>query len=260
MDRLRGILTFCAILGLLLNAVLAAGPAAAEPIELPQADRNALESLLGPGVVGAAVSGKPLPASSRFMPVQDATWTFRFASGEQQGATEQAVLTPLPQDTAGKSGRFAIGGETILYFRESDGGDLYIVTEHNLREGRITRFAPSEPVILSGMTPGSSKRTQADVKLYDVSDPNEVTHQGMVDLTYSYIGAYKVTVPAGAFDAVLIKWHYNGEVGPASVEDTQYRFFAEGVGPIATVDKSDISAFLVYQDHSKAGKVLVEKN
>jgi hypothetical protein len=165
-------------------------------------------------------------------------------------------MTP---NEAGARGRLDVGGKTVFYFRESGDGDLFIISEHNQREGMITRFTPSEPVILSGMMPGASKMTTATVKLYDLADPNEVKHQGTVDLTYSYLGVYAVTVPAGTFDAVLLKWHYKGEVGPASVEDTQYRFFAEGIGPVATVDRSDISAFLVYQDHAKTGKVLVRK-
>ena len=56
----------------------------------------------------------------------------------------------------------------------------------------------------------------------------------------SYLGAFKVTVPAGTYDAALIKWDYKGEVGPASIEDTQYRFMAEGVGVVAMVDKKNI--------------------
>ena len=70
------------------------------------------------------------------------------------------------------------------------------------------------------------------------------------------LGAYRITTPAGSYDAALIRWTYQGKVGPAKIDDTQYRFFAEGVGMVASVDKLDISALLVYQDHSKFGKLL----
>ncbi len=98
------------------------------------------------------------------------------------------------------------------------------------------------------------------VKVYDLGDPGDLTHQGSLDVIYSYVGAYKVTVPAGTYDAALIKWSYNGSVGPANVEDTQYRFLAEEVGIVAAVEKKDITAMLVYNDNSKYGKVLVSKN
>ncbi len=259
MIRLRGLLTFCASVVVSLNAALAAEPGTSAPIPLPQADRAVLERLLGPGVVGEALPGKPLLASSEFMPVADVTWVFRFTGGKQSGTTEEAVLTRMSRDKTGKSGRFAVGDDSVYYFRQSGDGDLYIISEHDQQEGMITRFTPSEPVILSGMAPGTTKRKQSTVKLFDLSDPKDLAHQGTVNLSYSYIGTYRVTVPAGTFDAVLIKWRYQGEVGPATVEDTQYRFFAEGMGPVAMVDKSNISAYLLYQDNSKQGRVLVRK-
>ena len=84
-----------------------------------------------------------------------------------------------------------------------------------------------------------------------------MSHNGTLDVTYSYLGAYKVTTPAGAYDAALIKWAYKGKVGPAKVQDTQYRFFAPKVGMVASVDHLDVSAFLLYQKQTKFGKVLV---
>ncbi len=79
-------------------------------------------------------------------------------------------------------------------------------------------------------------------------------------MTYSYLGAHEVTVPAGTYNATLIKWVYKGKVGPARIEDTQDRFMAEDVGVVAMVDKKDISALLIYRDQSKYGKVLVKAN
>jgi hypothetical protein len=85
-----------------------------------------------------------------------------------------------------------------------------------------------------------------------------VSHKGALDVTYSYLGAYKVTTPAGAYDAALIKWAYKGKVGPANVDDTQYRFFAPKVGMVASVDQLEVSAFLIYQKHTKLGRLLVQ--
>jgi hypothetical protein len=77
-------------------------------------------------------------------------------------------------------------------------------------------------------------------------------------VTYSYLGAYKVTTPAGVYDAALIKWAYEGKVGPAKVDDTQYRFFAPKVGMVASVDKLEVSALFLYHSHSKFGKLLAQ--
>jgi len=108
------------------------------------------------------------------------------------------------------------------------------------------------------MKPGDSQSVTIDVKVYDLSSPNEVSHSGSLQLTYSYIGAYKVTVPAGSYDAALLKWDYNGSVGPASVQDTQYRLVAKDVGIVASIEKKKISAMLFYHDNSNTGRVLVQ--
>ena len=87
-----------------------------------------------------------------------------------------------------------------------------------------------------------------------------MTHTGSLALTVSYLGRYQVTVPAGTYPAALIKWQYNGQVGPATVSDVEYRFFADGVGPVAVIDKQSVSAFLVYNNNTKFGKVLSAKS
>lgn len=260
MKRLRGLPALCAVLVLSLNSALAAEPETSQAIELPQTDRNALERQLGQGVVGAALPGKPLPDTSKLLPIRDTSWIFRFVSGDQQGTTQPIDFAPLKRDSSGATGRFSVATKTVYFVRQSDNGDLSIVSEQDLKEGVIVRYAPPEPMILSGMNPGESRQMNISVKVYDLGDPSDLTHQGSLAVTYSYVGAYTVTVPAGAYDAALIKWSYNGSVGPANIEDTQYRFLAEGVGIVASVDKKDISAMLLYNDDSKYGKVLVSKN
>ena len=98
-----------------------------------------------------------------------------------------------------------------------------------------------------------SGATVATDELDDLDEPQEV------DLTYTCVGAYEVTVPAGTFETVLFSWRYDGKVGPARVKDDQYWFFADGLGPVARINMKDISAMLVYRDTSKVAGVLVER-
>ena len=67
-----------------------------------------------------------------------------------------------------------------------------------------------------------------------------------------------ISKPAGTFDTALVEWNFDGEVGPASVKESQYRFMVEGIGPVAVVEKKAISAFLIYNNDSKFGKVLIK--
>ena len=221
------------------------------------ADEQAmLTELLGQGVIGAPVAGATLTPS--FAPLRDGTWTYQIVGGPDQGQSEPHVVTRLQGDPSGANWRYAVGAKSVLLIKQTDDGSLVFVSQEDLDQGVISRYAPPEPGLLTGMAPGDSKDFTIDVKVSDLSSPQDVAHEGTLDVTYSYIGAYKITTPAGSYDAALIKWAYNGKVGPASVEDTQYRFFAEKVGMVASVDKLDVSAFLLYKKHTKFGKVLAQ--
>ena len=147
-------------------------------------------------------------------------------------------MTRLQGDSSGANWRYAVGAKSVLLIKQTDDGSLVFVSQEDLDQGVISRYTPPEPGLLTGMAPGDSKDFTIDVKVSDLSSPQDAAHEGTLDVTFSYIGAYKITTPAGSYDAALIKWAYNGKVGPASVEDTQYRFFAEKVGMVASVDKS----------------------
>jgi hypothetical protein len=245
--------------GAVLAALLAAGPslapaAAADTIPLPQADRTALEQLLGSGVVGDPVAASPLAAAD--IPLREGTWTYQVVAGKKKGQTENDVLTQLERDQSGASWKVETGAKDLAFIQLGDNQDIEVLSEQDTDQGVVTRFTPAEPILTTGMSPGDSKKVTIGVKVYDLSSPDEVSHSGSLALEYSYLGAYKVTVPAGSYEAALLRWVYDGSVGPASVKDTQYRFVAKDVGMVASIEKKKISAMLLYHDDSNTGRVL----
>jgi hypothetical protein len=229
-------------------------PAAAA--SLTAGEQAMLAELLGQGVVGAPVAGKTLTAD--FAPLRDGTWTYQIVGGKNAGQMEQHVVKRLERDPSHASWRYAVGSARLVFIRQMGDGSLTFVTEEDADEGVITRYDPPEPGLLTGLAPGDSRTSSVGVQVSDLSDPGVVSHKGTLDVTYSYLGAYKVTTPLGTYDAALIKWAYKGKVGPAKVQDTQYRFFAPKVGMIASVDHLDVSAFLLYQKQTKFGKLLAK--
>lgn len=236
--------------------LLAPGVALAAGAALTTAEQAMLEELLGQGVIGAPVAGGTLTPS--FAPLRAGTWVYQIVGGEEQGQSEQHVVSRLERDPSGASWRYAVGSKGVLYIKQADDGSLTFQSQEDTDQGVISRYAPAEPGLLTGLAPGDSRASSIAVKVYDLSDPQDVTHDGTLEVTYSYLGAYEITTPAGSYDAALIRWTYQGKVGPAKIDDTQYRFFADNVGMVASVDKLDISALLVYQDHSKFGKLLAQ--
>lgn len=95
-------------------------------------------------------------------------------------------------------------------------------------EGVISRFSPAEPMLIPGLRPGEERRVKSGVSVFDLATPGRETHSGSLDVAHTYIGTYAVTVPAGKFDASLLRWNYAGKIGPASVNDVQYWFVAKG--------------------------------
>ena len=248
-------LSILAIAGPLLLVVPGAAPAVAAA-SLTSGEQAMLQEMLGQGVVGAPVAGSTL--TPEFAPLRDGTWTYQIVGGKNAGQTEQHVVTRLQRDTSGASWRYAVGTTGLVFIKQMKDGSLTFVTEEDADQGVITRYEPPEPGLLTGLAPGGSRSSSIGVQVSDLSDPSVVSHSGTLEVTYSYIGAYKVTTPAGTYDAALIKWAYQGKVGPAKVDDTQYRFFAPKVGMVASVDKLDVSALFVYHEHSKFGKLLAK--
>ena len=250
--RPLGIVSALVIIGPLLLAPDAARAAAG----LSADEQALLTQLLGRGALGEPVAGSPLTAS--YAPLRDGTWTYQIVGGEDQGQSEQHVVTQLQGDPSGANWRYAVGNKSVQLIKQTDDGSLVFVAQEDLDQEVISRYAPPEPGLLVGMAPGDSKTFSIGVKVSDLSSPQDVSHEGKLNLTYSYIGAYRVNTPAGSYDAALIKWAYSGKVGPAKVEDTQYRFFADNVGMVASVDKLNVSAMLVYKKHTKFGKLLAQ--
>ena len=245
-----------AIIGPLLLVDPGAAPAAGTATPLTAAEHAMLEELLGPGVVGEPVAGGKL--TPEYAPLRDGTWTYRIVGGKDAGQTEQHVVERLERDKSGASWRYAVGAKGLVFIKKMKDGSLTFVTDEDSEQAVIARYEPPEPALLVGLAPGDTRSSSVAVAVSDLSDPTVVSHKGRLEVTYSYLGAYKVTTPAGTYDAALIKWAYKGKVGPAKVDDTQYRFFAPKVGMLASVDHLDVSAFLVYQKQTKFGKLLVQ--
>jgi hypothetical protein len=241
------------VLAALLVAGLALAPlAAADTVPLPQADRAALEQLLGSGVVGDPVEASPLAPAD--VPLREGTWTYQIVAGKNQGQTENDVVTKLEGDPSGAGWKVAMGGKDVAFVQAGADGNIAILSEQDADQGVLTRFSPAEPILIDGMQPGDSQNTTIAVNVYDLSNLQEVSHSGSLQLEFSYIGAYQVTVPAGSYDAALLRWVYDGSVGPASVKDTQYRLIAKDVGIVASIEKKKISALLLYHDNSNTGR------
>ena len=227
-------------------------------IELQAEDKEAL-AILGKGVVGKALSAKPITDTARLMPLKEGTWTYRVLTGDHKGTNQEDIIARPKHEDSGKSWRRVVGKKYIDYYRVRNGGKIEMASEVDLVEDVITRYTPMFPVMFDGMRPGEKNEVKTDIRVYDLHDPTDEKYKGHLKVTHTYVGAYEVTVPAGKYQTVLIKSSYTGKVGPASVNDVGYKFYAEGMGIVASVERSHVAAFLFYDKKTMTPKVLVHK-
>jgi hypothetical protein len=227
-------------------------------LELPETDREAL-SILGKGVVGRAVRADPIADDAELMPLEPGKWTYRVLAGDQAGETQEDLIASPEHDKTGKSWRRVVGKQYIEYLRVANKGKIELASEVDLVEDLITHYSPIFSVIQNGMRPGETRSVETDIGVSDLHDPTYDKYKGRLKVTHTYVGAYELVVPAGTYRAVLIKSTYKGKVGPASVDDVGYVFYSPGVGIVAAVERTHVSAFLFYDKTTQTPKILLNR-
>jgi len=234
---------------------LAAAQGSGAVVPLPAQMQQAAQTYL-PGVVGA-----PVPSfliTPNMASLQAGSRTYTVVSGPDAGSTETHVIAPLKGDKSGAQWHYTVG-QRSAYLKLVPGESLSIVAETDADQGVITRYSPPLPLLVAGMQAGDSKQMTLQVSVFDLTDPTDQTHSGSLNTTLTYVGAYQVTVPAGTFNAALLRWSFNGTIGPATVEDIQARFVSPYVGMVAAAEKRDVAAFLIYNDNTKIGRALAQR-
>lgn len=254
-----------AVLAVLLLTAIAwaqAQPAGGGPaIPLPDGDRRELEKYLGTGVIGAPVAAQPLgTVTDYFSRSEKVVFTFQSLQGKDAGKPVAGHFAWLQRQEDARAWQFDAGGRNVLFGRATKAGTIELLSGQDREQGVVSRYAPAQPLLVPGLKPGTTRQARIAVSVFDLAKPDRQTHSGSLDLVHTYVGAYSVTVPAGTFDAALLRWAYKGKVGPASISDVQYRFLARGTGVVAMVESVDVSAMLVYRDSTRIARVLVKRD
>jgi hypothetical protein len=228
-------------------------------IPLPGEDRAQIEKYLGTGVIGEPIAAAALMTADQYLPPKGTVTSYRVRDSNGKTRTENHKVEETADPMFAPGWRYAAEPVGAFFLQKTADGGATILGEQDLEQKVLSRFTPGEPLMVAGLAPGQSRKVTVQVAVSNLSNPTKVNHTGSLDITYTYIGAYKVTVPAGTYDTVLIKWDYKGSVGPASVKLTEYRFIAPGAGMIAMVESRHISAMLIYNDKTRLGKLMQPK-
>jgi hypothetical protein len=241
-----------------LAAMLRSPVSAADGVvlPLPPDDQQQLTAMLGSGVVGQALSSAPIADVSVYFPLQERTFTYQVTAGKNAGQTQQLAVARATRPSGSPAWRFGLSPSLAGFLRQTASGDLLMPAVSDSGEGVIVVTTPPNPFLLNGMQPGASRTVSQTVAVNYLDDPTRRDYSGTLNAKYTYVGTYQVTVPAGTYQAILVRLHYTGKVGPAHTDDTAYYLFAPQVGVVAMVSQEDVEAFWIIHIDSRSGKVL----
>jgi hypothetical protein len=246
-------------LSLLLSFILGAPPVSAAPkgavTPLP-ADIAKDLAILGKGVVGKALPAPPVDDVKPYLNLGDGKWEYQILSGGKDGAKVRTESYEKGPDVDGaKTWQRTLGTEYVEYLKLLPNGDLSKYLEDDLELGYTSRFLPG-PLWHAGTKAGETSKGKGTIEAFKTDKPDHISYTGKMNMEITYVGAYEVTTPAGTWPAILIKTDYTIKIGPANVSDTMYVFYAKGIGKLAEIEATRVSALLIYHSTTNVAKVL----
>src|SRR5277367_1273918 len=246
-------------LGLVLLTSSLAGAQQGAVLPLPPQDQQNITAQLGAGVVGAALPSSAISDPSVYFPLEQKSQQFQVVAGPHAGTVQTLGLAKARRPGGKMAWRFAMSPSLNGFMRETPQGDIIMAALTDSGEGVVVVTTPANPFLPKGMQPGESRSYTQQVQVNYLDDPSDQRYSGSITGTYTYVGTYQVTVPAGSFPAVLFRVNCEGKVGPAHTVNTGYNFFAPGVGMVAMILEEDVTAFWLFNIDSTTGKVLMSK-
>jgi hypothetical protein len=250
------------VLALALGALLMPiGPACADGVvlPLPAADQQKINTQLGPNLVLKSLPSKPIDDPSVYFPLRDKALTYQVTAGPHAGNTQTLGLAKVRRPGGKLAWRFDFSPSLSGFLHQTPEGDLIMPSVTDTGEGVVVITTPANPFVLKGMQPGETRSYSQQVSVIELSDPSDQEYSGSLTGTYTYVGNYQVQVPAGTYDAILLRLKCTGKVGPAETQDAAYYFFAPGVGVVAMISQEDATAFWIIHIDTSSGKVLSSK-
>jgi len=255
-NRGNALRTLVAILLGLLLSVSESVRAQSVVLPLPPEDQQNINTKLGPGVVGNALPSKPIQDVSVYFPLQEKRLTYQVTAGPNSGNTQTLGLAKVRRPSGKSAWRFQFSPTLAGFIHQTPEGDLMMPAINDTGEGVVVISTPANPFVLKGMKPGEMRPYSQQVSVIDLSNPADREYSGSLNGTYTYVGTYQVTVPAGTYKAVLLRLKCEGKVGPAHTQDAAYYFFAPGKGVVAMISQEDATAFWIIHIDTSTGKVL----
>lgn len=197
----------------------------------------------------------PLTRADQWLPLEPVDYEFEPSGGGKSVRWSIAPARRLPGRQPSTKGWTLVDTDGTTRFLELEkDGTIQSRFTVNHPNGLLITLDPPEPVVRPVADEG--KAGEIEIKVADLATPSDVRFSGKALCTWSDLGGFRVKVPAGEFDVRLLRVHYKGGVGPASVDGSRLLLVAPGTGPVAFSVDRDISAFIFFNDDTRHAGVL----
>jgi hypothetical protein len=228
-------------------------------LPLPRDDQQIIIKQLGHGIVGDAVPSKPIDDPYALFPFHHKSVTYQFTSGRNTGKRQTLALARIPRPGGKFVWRLQFAPSLVGFLRQTPEGDIVMPAVADTGEDALVVTTPANPFLSKGMKPGETRSYSQEVSVRYLEDISNERYSGKLKSDYTYVGTFRVTVPAGTFEAILLRVKVEGKIGPAHTHAASYSFFAPGAGLIAMILQQKVTAFWIYNIDGAGGKVLVSK-
>jgi hypothetical protein len=225
-------------------------------LPLPTADRKILVEQLGADVVGGPLPSKPIDDPDSLFSFAHIPVTYRFTSGRNKGKSQTLVPTKVERPGGKFVWRVQLAPSLIGFLRQMPNGDVVMPAVEDTGAEALVVSTPANLFISKGMKPGETRRFVQQVSVRYLDDIDDEQWSGKLENDFTYVGTYRTKVPAGTFDAVLLRATVEGKVGPAHTRATSYILLAPGEGLVAMILQQKVTAFWIYNVDGAGGKVL----
>ncbi|AOS43132.1 hypothetical protein Verru16b_00173 [Lacunisphaera limnophila] len=234
-----------------LTALLAAGLAAAAAAD----ELHDQIGLLGPDFLVRAIPAPVLDRPADWINRDDGDYHYVYTAGDDHGQKEQVETHRYDAAHPGRVWHRQIGASFVESFELLDNQAIRFHAETDRQHGYQVDFSPGIS-IPAGVKAGDTWQAESDLAAFHLDPAGKAAFQGRMTATCRYVGAWRVKVPAGEFDAVLIEQSFDVAIGPAKVSDVRHLFYARGAGVVAEVEAIRATALVVIRVREKSAKVL----
>jgi hypothetical protein len=245
-----------AVIGFLATAPASAW--ATDPVlKLPAADQTVLAEQLGTDVLGDALPSKPIDDPGRLFSFARTPVTYLFTSGRNKGKIQTLVAAKVERPRGELVWKLPLAPSLIGFLKQLPDGDIEMPAVEDTGAEALVVSTPPNPFLSKGMKPGETRRFVQQVSVRYLDDIGAEQWSGKLQNDFTYLGTYRVKVPAGTYDAVLLRSKVDGKVGPARTQAVSYSLFSPGQGLVAMILQQNVTAFWIYNVNGAGGKVLV---